>query len=131
MNETKICKRCRAEKPLADFYKTLDGKPRARCKACHCADTSKRQQGRYRKNPEGQKARSKRWREKHPNQYREMMRQQMAKIRRKHRDIGQTFLPIDAPSIPRRPVRGVAAVVRSAQRRDIHAAGGPDASQAK
>lgn len=31
----KTCKRCGEEKPLADFYKTSDGRWKARCKPCH------------------------------------------------------------------------------------------------
>lgn len=93
-NGKKFCKGCQAEKAADEFYKTPDGKPRARCKACLCADTSKRQRGRYGKDPAGAKARHKRWRKKHPAQWREIARRQMAKLRRKRRDVGQGFLQI-------------------------------------
>ncbi|HEV2696137.1 MAG TPA: hypothetical protein VG347_24830 [Verrucomicrobiae bacterium] len=95
MNPTKFCKGCQTEKSEDEFYKTAAGKIRAGCKSCRCANTSKNQRGRYRKNPAAAKARQKRWREKHPDQFREIMRLQMAKQRRRRRDVGQGFLPID------------------------------------
>jgi len=95
--ESVHCNLCRTSKPASEFYRQPDGQIRAGCKACRCAATSRRQRGRYRANPAAAKARHARWRARHPDQFREIMRKAVAKQRRQRREAGTLELPLNLP----------------------------------
>lgn len=67
--DSKVCTKCKIEKPIGDFYK-LSNRPShsSSCKSCQCADTLRRQKA----NPEKQREKAKRWRENNPERYRDV-----------------------------------------------------------
>jgi hypothetical protein len=96
MSDTKKCSLCKATKPLTEFYLKPDGKPRARCKDCLRADSRRRDPIWAKANPEKCRAKVRRWQKRHPDAVRKYGRDGMRRLRRKKRDRGQTFLPLDA-----------------------------------
>ena len=71
-----------------------NGKPRAGCKSCLRAATKIQQKGYYKRNPEGCKAKVRRWQQRNPDRVRKYARDGIRRLRRRRRDAGQTFLPL-------------------------------------
>ena len=82
--------------PLAEFYTLANGKPRAGCKACLCAASRRRDPIWAKSHPEKCKAKVRNWKEKNPARFSKMMCAAVKRARRRKRDRGQTFLPLDA-----------------------------------
>ena len=95
MSETKRCNLCGETKPLADYYPKPDGTPRARCKVCLRADSRGRDPDYYKKNPEGCKAKVRRWIERNRPKYNKIMSAAVKRSRRKKRERGTGLLPLD------------------------------------
>jgi len=95
MSDTKQCSLCGATKPLTEFYTHANGKPRAGCKDCLRADTRKRNPVWTKANPEKCRAKTRRWQQRNPERVRKYSRDSMRRLRRRKRDRGQTFLPLE------------------------------------
>jgi hypothetical protein len=96
MSDTKQCSLCGATKPLTEFYPKPNGQPRAQCKDCLRADTRKRNPAWQKANPEKCRAKVRRWQKRHPDAVRKYARAGMRRLRRRKRDRGQTFLPLES-----------------------------------
>jgi ribosome-binding protein aMBF1 (putative translation factor) len=94
-NETKHCNLCDTTKPLSEFYMKPNGAPRAGCKDCLRADSSKRNPDYQRTHPESTKAKVRRWQKKNPDRVRALVRAGMKRMRRKRRERGTPELPLD------------------------------------
>lgn len=95
MSDTKLCSLCGQTKPLAEFYTLTNGKPRAGCKACLCANSRQRDPLYYREHAEACKAKTSRWIEANRARYNKTVCGSVKRCRRRKRDRGQTFLPLD------------------------------------
>lgn len=99
----KTCSKCKVPKSESEFYRIgKSGKLRASCKSCVCAQNQKNSKGRYKKNPEKAKARIERWKKRHPEKFREVMRKAVAKQRRKKREAGTPELPLNVATAAER-----------------------------
>lgn len=96
MSDTKQCSLCGATKPLTEFHTKPNGQPRARCKVCLCAESRRRDPIWQKANPEKCRARARRWRERNPERASKLACAAVKRYRRRKRDRGQTFLPLDS-----------------------------------
>jgi hypothetical protein len=107
MSATKHCNLCGQTKPLAEFYTLANGKPRAGCIACRCADSRRRDPIYYQAHKEACAAKTRRWQKRNPARFAKLQ----AETYRRRRDRGQTFLPLlldtAPPAKPPRPRRSI------------------------
>lgn len=95
-NSEIFCRSCGTRKPKTEFYKTPTGKTKKPCAECKRAYARQAGKGRYQKDPAASKARFLRWRQRHPEKFREIMRKAMARRRRRRREFGTPELGLAA-----------------------------------
>ena len=88
--ETKVCKECKEEKPVSEFYKNSRAKGyRPRCKPCYYVDTKRRKKERgYKMSPESNEKRKAYTRKKFKEdpEFRERELERQREYRKKNRD---------------------------------------------